>query len=262
MRAGLPGHYDDGLHGMDYLMYAMLQTARDIEAQALLARLAQIEKTDTENFKVAYAYVASPARYALERREWKEASELELIRKNFAWDEFLWAQSIHHFARGIGSARSGQLAKARVELSVIEKLQEDLPSTTLPYWLEEAQVHVDAVRSWILLADDNQTEALVLARAAADREDGVDKNPVTPGEVLPARELYADMLLATGQFSAALQQYQIVLMGSPNRLNALLGATRAARGMGDDEVANAYASKARDQTRSGSSARARLEGSP
>ncbi len=107
-RANLPGHYDEGLHSMDYLMYAMLQTARDQEAAALLERLAKIERTDTENFKVAYTYASSPARYALERRAWAEAADLALIREDFAWQDFGFALSIHHFARGIGAARSGQ----------------------------------------------------------------------------------------------------------------------------------------------------------
>jgi tetratricopeptide (TPR) repeat protein len=250
VRADLPGHYDEGLHSMDYLMYAMLQTARDEEARELLSRLASIRKTDTENFKVAYAYAASPARFALERREWKEASELDFIRQDFAWDDFGWAQSIHYFARGIGSARDGDIGKARQELTTIRNLQAGLPTTTLPYWREEVQVHIDAVTSWILLAEGKVDEALALASAAADREDAVDKHPVTPGEVLPARELLADMLSQIGQFEEALQQYQGVLSGSRNRLNALIGAANAADRAGDSELAESYRAVIRKQTES------------
>ena len=122
-RAQLPGHYDEGLHSMDYLMYAMLQTARDSEALDLLARLGEIDKTHPENFKVAYTFASSPARYALERREWEEASRLEMAHSDFAWEDFGWARSIHHFARGIGAARSGQLERARQELEVIDTLE-------------------------------------------------------------------------------------------------------------------------------------------
>lgn len=258
-RAHLPGHYDEGLHSIDYLMYALLQTARDDEAKALLDRLAGIEKTDPENFKVAFTYAASPARFALERREWREASELQLIREgDFDWESFGWARSIHHFARGLGAARSGQLQKARHELHVLEGVLAELPSTTLPYWREEVQVHVDAVRSWILLAEGQEAEALELAKAAADREDAVDKHPVTPGEVLPARELYADMLLETGDFESSLEQYQVVLEGSPNRLNALLGAARAAAGVGDAALETEYREIVRAQTREGNRDRAGL----
>lgn len=258
LRAHLPGHYDEGLHSMDYLMYALLQVARDEEARKLLVKLAQIRKTDTENFKVAYAYAASPARYALERREWIEASKLTLIRKDFPWDEFGWAESIHYFARGIGAARSGQPEKAREQLQTIKALQKALPAATLPYWKEEVQVHIDAVTSWILLAEGQASEALRSAALSADREDTVDKHPVTPGEVLPARELYADMLLETGHDADALQQYRAVLRGSPNRLNSLIGAAAAASGMGDSTLAGQYDAVIRRQTSSGTRRRAGL----
>jgi len=228
-RANLPGHYDEGLHSIDYLMYAMLQTARDDEAKQLLDELAGITRTDTENFKVAYSYAAAPARYALERREWTEASELEFLRKDFAWDDFLWAQSIHYFARGIGAIRSGDAEQAHEELATLRRLQSGLPAATLPYWREEVQVQIDALMSWISLADGDDIGALNLASDAADREDSVDKHPVTPGEVLPARELYADMLFETGNYEESLAQYQLVLQGSPNRLNAMLGAARTAK---------------------------------
>lgn len=260
-RANLPGHYDEGLHSIDYLMYAMLQTARDEEALQLLQRLAAITRTDTENFKVAYAYAASPARYALERREWREASELQVIRSDFAWDEFAWAESILFFARGIGAARLGNAAQARVELQAIRELQSALPPTTAPYWREEVQVQIDAVTAWALMAEGRVEEALLLASAAADREDAVDKHPVTPGEVLPARELYADMLSAAGRFGPALQQYQAVLESSPNRLNALIGAADAAAALGDGAVAQRYQAVVRRQTMHGQGPRARYEAS-
>ncbi|MDA0680237.1 MAG: hypothetical protein O2880_07875 [Proteobacteria bacterium] len=251
LRAKLPGHYDEGLHSIDYLMYAMLQTARDDEASELLGQLASITRTDTENFKVAYTYAASPARYALERRQWKEASDLQFIRKDFAWQEFGWAQSIHYFARCIGAARNGDLHAARRDLATLSRLQSELPHTTLPYWQSQVQVQIDVAKSWIELAEGSRTDALAIASTAADLEDAVDKHPVTPGEVLPARELYADMLFETGNYAESLVQYRTVLKGSPNRLNALLGAARAANKSGDSELAERLKRMAREQTRHG-----------
>ena len=258
VRANLPGYYDDGVHAMDYMMYAFLQTARDDEAEALLARMGNIGKTDTESFKVAFAYAASPARYALERRQWQEASDLMLGPPHFQWQEFGWAIAIHHFARGIGAARSEQPEKARHEWAALEALQAALPVTTSTYFREEAQVEMDAVMSWILLAEGNAPEALRLAAAAADREDAVDKDPVTPGEVFPARELYADMLLQTGDHAGALAQYRVMLEASPNRLNALLGAAEAAARVGDQAFAEKYYATVRGQTGSGNRQRAGL----
>jgi len=258
-RAHLPGHYDEGLHGMDYLMYAMLQTARDDEARELLNRLANITRTDTENFKVAYTYAASPARYVLERRAWKEASELEFIREDFGWDEFPWAQSIHYFARGIGAVRYGDVEQAGRELAVIRNLQSELSPNAIPYWREEMQVQVDGLTAWIALSNGEYDKALLLASGAADREDAVDKHPVTPGEVLPARELYADMLFETGNYAESLVQYQLVLTGSPNRLNSLVGAVNAAKKVGNPGLAEKLSEIVKDQARQGAPGRATLQ---
>jgi len=255
-RARLPGHYDEGLHSMDYLMYAMLQTARDEEAMQLLRRLAQIRRTDTENFKVAYTYASSPARYALERRAWREAADLELIRDDFDWQDFGFALSIHHFARGIGAARSGQPERARVELAKLREIQAELPLSTLPYWREQVQVHIDALNAWILMSEGNLDAALQSAKTAADLEDAVDKHPVTPGEVLPARELLADMLLEAGRYPAALAEYQTVLHDAPNRLNALIGASTAAGQSGQAELADSLRLTIRAQVSNGSGPRA------
>lgn len=256
--AHLPGHYDEGLHSIDYLMYAMLQTGRDDEAQQLLVRLGDIKKTDTENFKVAFTYASSPARYALERRMWNEASNLQFVREDFAWIDFPWAQSIHYFARGIGSARNEQTQKARQELEKINDLLASLPEATPAYFRTEVEVHAESVESWILLTEGDTKEALSLAAAAADREDEVDKHPVTPGEVLPARELYADMLYEVGNDEQSLKQYQAVLAVAPNRLNALLGAVRAATRIGDAKLAGQYRSIVLEQTQFANGDRAGL----
>jgi len=255
-RANLTGHYDEGLHSMDYLMYAMLQTARDDEAAALLERLEDIDRTDTENFKVAYTYASSPARYVLERRAWDEAADLSLIREDFAWQDFGFALSIHHFARGIGAARSGQIDRAREELVMIRNIQTQLPASTLPYWREQVQVHIEAITAWVLLSEEQIGDALASARSAADLEDAVDKHPVTPGEVLPARELLADMLLEVGDPASALVEYKRVLDNAPNRLNALIGASTAAELSGQPELAATYRAAMQEQIRNGTGLRA------
>ena len=127
------------------------------------------------------------------------------------------------------------------------------------YFREEVAVHIDAVTSWILLGEGRSDEALSYALAAAEREDAVDKHPVTPGEVIPARELYAEMLFETGKFEQSLEQFDAVLAGSPNRLNALLGAGRAASQAGDTALAGKYYEQVREQTQSGNRQRAGLE---
>jgi tetratricopeptide (TPR) repeat protein len=256
--ANLPGHYDEGLHSMDYLLYALLQTARDEDARRHLEKLRGIGKANAENFKVAYTYAAAPARYALERREWAEASAIALAPPDFPWEEFPWARAIVHFARGIGAARSEQLELARAELAVLQELRDSLDAATLPYWREEVFVQADAVQSWIALAEGESDTALRLARAAADREDAVDKHPVTPGEVVPARELLADLLLELDRPGEALAEYRAVLRSSPNRLNAVLGAGRAASRLGQDALARDYYARVLEQSARGSAERPSL----
>lgn len=250
-RADLPGHYDEGLHSIDYLMYAMLQTARDKEAEALLGRLRGIERSSPQNFKAAYTYASSPVRYALERRQWEEAQRLELKPDSFPWDQFPWAQAINSFGRGIGAARSGNLDTARLALAELEGFRGSLSADTLPYWKEQVHVQADIVQAWIWFDEDRISEALELMAKAADREDAVDKHPVTPGEVLPARELFADMLLADDQPQQALAQYLQALESSPNRLNAMIGAAQAAEGLDQLNTAKAWYAKIRKQTTAG-----------
>lgn len=246
-RAGLPGLYDEGVHSIDYLMYALLQVGDDAEAGQLLRRLRSLTGAHPVSFKVAYTYAAAPARYTLERQQWREASRMSLP-KDFPWQDFVWAKSIHHFARGLGAARSGDVAAARRELGVITGIADGLPENTLPYWREEVFVHADVLSAWIALAEGDQTTALSLARAAADREDAVDKHPVTPGEVVPARELLADMLLQLRQGQEALAQYRQVLVRSPNRVNAMMGAARAAVAEGERSAAAGYYQQVATQT--------------
>lgn len=257
-RAGLPGHYDEGLHSIDYLMYAMLQTARDEEAAALLETLRGIKKTHPDTFKVAYTYAASPARYLLERRDWQAASTLPLGFDEFRWNDFPWAVSINHFARGIGAARSGNIAAAKKELAAVQKIKSDIAPTTQPYLREEVSVHEEMIAAWIAVANGNSADAIRLASAAADREDTVDKHPVTPGEVLPARELYADLLMEAGEPAEALQNYRVVLKGSPNRFNALLGAAQSALAVGDRDTALRYYAEVVAVAPEGSSSRTGL----
>jgi tetratricopeptide (TPR) repeat protein len=250
-RANLPGHYDEGLHSMDYLMYAMLQTARDAEAAVLLGRLGEITSSSPQNFKAAFTYASSPVRYALERRQWEEAQRLELKPDSFPWEQFSWARAINSFGRGIGAARGGDLDAARLVLVELQGFRDSLPADVLPYWKEQVHVQADIVQAWIWFGEGRTSDALDLMAEAAAREDAVDKHPVTPGEVLPARELFADMLLADDQAQRALEQYLLVLESAPNRLNAMVGAAQAAERLDQLDTAKAWYAKVRKQTMHG-----------
>ena len=100
----------DQLHAMDYLIYAYLQQAKDQSAQKVLAEMAAISKLDENQFAAAYAFAAAPARWALERHDWKSAAALEIKPAWFPWIRFRNVEALVHYARAIGSARVGDVA--------------------------------------------------------------------------------------------------------------------------------------------------------
>lgn len=240
-RNHLGGAWDEQLHAMDYLAYAYLQQARDSEAQAVLDELKSIRKTDPETFKCAYSFAAIPARWALERRKWSEAAQLKVEPADFPWPRFAWAEAITHFARAIGAARSGDSERARIEIDRLRAIQERMAGARENYdWATQVEIQHRAASAWLARAGGNNENALKFMRSAADLEDSTEKHPVTPGAVLPARELLGDLLLELNRPSEALIEYERSLENSPNRLNGLYGAGRAAQLAGNRLKARRY----------------------
>jgi predicted Zn-dependent protease len=240
-RNHLTGAWDEQLHAMDYLAYAFLQQGRDREARAVLDELKATRKTDPESFKCAYSFAAIPARWALERRSWNEAAELKLEPAEFPWPRFPWAEAITHFARAIGAVRIGDRDRARVEIEKLGELQRKLAGAKDNYdWATQVEIQRRAGEAWLAQAEGKSVDALRLMRSAADLEDSTDKHPVTPGAVLPARELLGDLLLELNRAGEALREYERSLADSPNRFNGLYGAGRAAQTAGDRIKARRY----------------------
>jgi tetratricopeptide (TPR) repeat protein len=233
--------WDQQLHAMDYLAYAYLQQGRDREARAVLDELKAIRKTDPETFVCAYSFAAIPARWALERRSWSEAAELKVEPVDFPWPRFQWAEAITHFARAIGAARSGDSNRARIEVAKLAEVQELLVGAKDNYdWATQVEIQRRAAAAWVAKAEGKELDAVRVMRSAADLEDSTEKHPVTPGAVLPARELLGDMLLELGHPAQALAEYEISLQTSPNRFAGLYGAGRAAELLDDRKRARAF----------------------
>src|SRR5437867_967293 len=192
------GSYN-ALHAMDYITYAALQLGRDKEARAVLDEIRGLTRIDSEQFAAAFAFAAIPARYALERRAWTEAVDLPVHPQSLSWSKFPQAESINAFARGLGAARSSNVAAAKKEATRLESLAYALTTAKNAYWAEQAEIQKLAVNAWIARAEGRNDEALALIRQAADREDATEKHPVTPGAIQPAREMLAELLLDTGQ---------------------------------------------------------------
>lgn len=247
VRNHLSGVWDEQFHAMDYLAYAYLQGAQDKLARGVLDELNKIQKAEPETFKVAYAFTAIPARYALERRRWDEAAKLTLPPGSlgaFPWARFRWAEANIYFARAIGAARTGDTASARQEVEKLAAIQQALVEIKGDYdWAKQLNIQRQAASAWLAHAEKKDDEALRLMRAAADLEDATEKHPVTPGAILPAREMLGDLLSELNQPALALKEYETALESSPNRFNSIYGAARSGDLSGDHKKARAYFEK-------------------
>jgi tetratricopeptide (TPR) repeat protein len=238
--AGLKGHWDEEFHGMDYLVYAYLQKGEDSLAKAQWDYLRTIREVYPANFKVSYAFAAIPARYVLENKMWPEAASLEVYPLSFPWDKFPWEKAIFHFTQLLGAVHTGRMDSARSELDKLKILRDTLLGQRNIYKANQVEIQIRASEGWMLFKERKYSAALERMSSAADMEDATEKNPVTPGEVIPARELYADMLLDMGYGEKALKAYQDDLTLHPNRFNGLFGAGIASEKCGDRKKALSY----------------------
>jgi hypothetical protein len=60
-------------------------------------------------------------------------------------------------------------------------------------------------------------------RAAADQEDALEKLPITPGPIVPAREQLGELLLQQHRPIEAAKEFKVSLVNSPNRKNGTDG---------------------------------------
>lgn len=248
----------DQLHAMDYLVYAYLQQAKDNSAQKLVSELTTITRLDENQFAAAYAFAAVPARWALERHAWKAAAALEFQPEWFPWNRFRTAEALVHYAKAVGAAREGDAVLARRSADRISAIRDALPATSDYDWSGSIGAQLEAARALTAFAEGKKDEGLRMLRSAADHEDAVDKHPVTPGALLPVREILADLLLENGAAVEALREYKAVLKVAPRRFNATAGAARAADKSGDAQEARAYARQLLDIAKGAETARPEL----
>ena len=231
--------WDQSLHAMDYLAYAYLQFGDDQKAKEVVDEIMAFKKVTPDTLPAAYAMAAIPARYAVERRNWTEAAKLELPPAPVAWDKFPWTAAMVTFARAIGDAHIGDLAGARAQIDKLAVTRDGLKAKN-KYWSDQVETERRAASAILAQAEGHHDEAVRELRAAADLEDSMEKHPVTPGSIVPLRELLGDLLLEVGQPAAALAEYQRSLVSAPNRYRSLYGAAKAADAAGDRATAKEY----------------------
>lgn len=226
-------NYGDDIHAKDYLLYAYLQLDEIEKARAIVQEVRAIDNAYPHNTTIAYAHAAIPARFAVERGDWHEAAKLSIHPADFPWQQFGWCEAITYFAKGIGAARTNNVADAKKSLKHLETLRELDRSAHQDYTAGQIEIQRLAVAAWIAAAENRTEEALQLMRASADLEDSTEKDNVTPGAIIPARELLGELLLTLNHPTAALKELETSLQRTPNRRNAILLAAQAAKKAGN-----------------------------
>jgi len=225
------------------MVFGHLQQAQDKAAKQLLDEVAAIRKVNVENFVAAYAFAAIPSRFALERGDWKQAAGLELSPADLSWSKFPQAEAILVFARAVGAARIWDVPAARKDAERLRTLKEAMTAAKTGYWAGQADFQIKTVDAWIAFAEKRHDDAVKLMRAAAEAEEASDKHPVTPGNVVPSRELLGEMLMALKQPEQALAEFERSLKRDPNRFRGIYGAARAAEASDNVTAARDYYGK-------------------
>jgi tetratricopeptide (TPR) repeat protein len=218
------GDTGEELHAMDYLVYAYLQRGRDEDALQVIQQLKSMPALRLGDFKAAYASTAMPLRYAVERAQWSVAATIVPpagVPPHVA--------AIAVWARGLGLARSGRAAEAGQEIDRLRRIEQQLRASGDSYWAKQVAILSREVIAWSAQADGKAEQATAWMRASADEEDAIEKLPVTPGPILPAREQLGDLLLEQNHADLALKEFQIALTNAPGRRGAFEGAARAAQ---------------------------------
>ena len=234
------------LHATDYQIYGYLQTGQDARAKALVDAAPGIAAGQNRTAGAAppsaggYAMAAIPARYALERGAWADAARLEVRPSPLPYVE-----AVTWFARGIGSARSGDAKAAASAVPELQARADKLQAAGEGYWAEQVTIQKLAVTAWVALAEGRSADAIAAMRETADREDRTEKAAVSPGPLAPAREMLGEMLLQVKQPKDALREFEKTIAKEPNRFRGLAGAAAAAEGAGDRAAAVRYHTRLR-----------------
>jgi tetratricopeptide (TPR) repeat protein len=230
--------FHDQLHALDYEVYAYLQLGQDGKAKALIDEMVTVTGFTETYLPGPYALAASPARFAIDRGDWKAAAELQVRPSPLAQ-----VQAITHFARALGAARLGNPEAAKADIAKLGELRDRLRQAKDAYWSEQVDIEAQIASAFVLDAEGKHDEALAAMSAAADAEDKSEKHQVTPGVPKPARELYGVMLLERGMPKEALSAFEATLKKEPNRLGAYVGAAKSAEKAGDTAKAQEYYNK-------------------
>ena len=227
---------DEILHALDYQVYAALQLGRDAYARSAIERMQGAGQY--ERVAGAFALAAGPARYAMERGDWKMAAQLEPRPSQYPY-----VDAMTHFARAVGAARLGDTGAAEKDAARLVELRDAMEKRKDSYWAGQIEAQRLSAEAWIALAKGHRDHALALMRQSADLQDKGEKSPVTPGYIGPSREMLGEMLLELKRPAEALKEFELSVARDPNRRRSFQGASRAAAQSGDAEAARKYSER-------------------
>ena len=229
------------IHALDYLVYAYLQLGDNENAQQEMDKMKEIKEVfPPDHFASAYALIAVPARLAVENKNWELATKLELPKTNLDWDKAHWPKAMLHFSRALGFANTGNSSGAEKELKSLISLRNKLNEAKNNYESGQVTIQIEAIKGWIEYSKGNFNKAIEFMKLASELESKTSKAAVTPGEIIPADELLADLYLALNKPKEALRAYELNLEGHPNRFNGIYGAAKAAEKLNNKKLAGYY----------------------
>jgi len=232
------------IHALDYLVYAYLQMGDNVRAQSEMNKIMEIKEVfPSDHFASAYALIAVPSRLAVENKDWELATELELPKTNLDWDKAPWPKAMLHFSRALGFTNTGNSSKAQKELDILINLRNRLNEAKNSYESGQVTIQIESIKGWIEYSKGNTEKAIEYMKLASKLESETSKAAVTPGEIIPAEELLADLYMLTGRHKEALKSYELNLKGRPFRFNGLYGAAKAAQKIDNNELAAYYFEK-------------------
>ena len=229
------------IHALDYLVYAYLQLGDNVKAQSEMNKMQEIKEIfPPDHFASAYALIAVPSRLAIENKNWELATQLELPNTNLDWEKAHWPKAILHFSRALGFSNTGNSFEAEKELKSLIVLRNKLIEAKNTYEIGQVTIQIEAIKGWIEYSKGNSEKAIEYMKLASKLESETSKAAVTPGEIIPADELLADLYLALNKPVKALEMYKLNLEGHPFRFNGLYGAAKAAKKLNDTKLAVYY----------------------
>ena len=232
------------IHAIDYLVYAYLQLGDNARAKLEMDKVKEIKEVfPKDHFASAYALIAIPARLAVENKNWELATKLKLPNTNLDWGKATWPKAILHFSRALGFTNTGNSLAAQKELEILISLRNRLNEAENIYESGQVTIQIEAIKGWIEYSKGNADKAIEYMKLASNLESETSKAAVTPGEIIPADELLADLYLALNRPEDALKAYKLNLKGHPSRFNGIYGAAKAAQQLNDTKLTAYYFEK-------------------